>query len=119
MRTGTPLSEDIDRLLRDFPWAAFQYGDVTQALARLAVDPMDSCGLLVLYDKHLSDFRKSVVRWIKRDSAIRSRAVISVLLGVAKHAREYDPRTMNAGDWIRDSAETEARRLGRWISSRR
>lgn len=92
---------------------------VAQALARLAVDPKDATGLLLVYEKHRKDFRDCAIRWLKCcNPKLYSRATLNILLRVAERAHEYDPRTMNAADWIKQSAAIEARRIHRQLARR-
>lgn len=92
-------------------------GDM-QALARLAVEPTDAFGLLVVYQKHRVDLRDAVIRYMRVDPRIYRRAIINVLLGIARHAHQYDPDLMDAAEWIRCAAASEARRLRRVIENR-
>ena len=82
-----------------------------QALARLAAEPTDACGLIVLYQKHRIDLKDAVIQHMRVDPRIYKRAIINVLLGVARRAREYRPEAMDADEWIRRAAMLEACRL--------
>lgn len=114
------------------PWrSTVKYGDPdleliefrrmgdAQALARLAMEPSDACGLIVLYQKHRVDLRDAVIQYMRVDPRIYRRAIINVLLGVAKRAHEYDPGAMDASQWIRCAAASEACRLRRALEDRR
>lgn len=82
-----------------------------EALARLAAEPTDACGLIVVYQKHRIDLKDAVIQHMRVDPRIYRRAVINILLGVAKRAHEYNPGAMDAAEWIRCAAASEARRL--------
>jgi len=83
----------------------------TQALARLAVEPTDAFGLLVVYQKHRVDLKDAVIQYMRVNPRIYRRAIINILLAVARRAHEYDPKVMGAAEWIRGAAVSEARRL--------
>jgi hypothetical protein len=89
-----------------------------QALARLATEPTDACGLIVVYQKHRIDLKDAVIQHMRVDPRIYRRAVINVLLGVAKRAYEYDPGMMDASEWIKCAVVSEACRLRRILESR-
>ena len=89
-----------------------------QALARLAIEPTDACGLIVVYQKHRIDLRHAVIQHMKVDPKIYRRAIINVLLGVARRAHEYDPGVMDPSEWIKCAAVSEACRLRQALEDR-
>ena len=91
----------------------------SQALERLASEPTDACGLIVVYQKHRTDLKDAVIQHMRVDPRIYRRAIINVLLGIAKRAREYDPGVMDASEWIKHAAISEACRLRQALEARR
>ena len=89
-----------------------------QALARLATEPTDACGLIVLYQKHRIDLKNAVIQHMRVDPRIYRRAVINVLLGVARRAYEYEPGGMDPSEWVKCALISEARRLRRALEDR-
>ena len=88
-----------------------------EALLRLSLDPTDASGLMVIYERHRLDLEDSAIRWLRRDPKVYPRAIINILIGIARRAPEFDPLRMEASDWIRNSANDEARRLRQLIQS--
>jgi hypothetical protein len=82
-----------------------------EALQRLTADPRDARSLIAIYERHRLDFKETTIRWFGRDRELQKRALNQILLAIARQARTYDPRRMDAADWIRECAETEAFRL--------
>jgi hypothetical protein len=81
------------------------------ALLRLAANPQDARALVTVYDSCSTDVKASAIRWFGRDNEVRNRAVNSILAAIGRQARSYDPRSMNATEWVRRVADDEARRL--------
>lgn len=102
----------------DLDLAEYRRMDDTQALARLAREPTDAFGLLVLYQIYKVDLRQAVIQYMRVDPKVYRRAIINVLLGVARHASQYDPEAMDAPQWVRCTAGAEARRLRQVLDDR-
>jgi hypothetical protein len=81
------------------------------ALLRLAANPQDACALVAVYDTSGNHLKASAVRWFGRDVELQSRAVLNILVAIARQAGSYDPQTMSAGEWVRHCADAEARSL--------
>jgi len=81
------------------------------ALLRLATNPQDACALVAVYDAHLNDLKASAFRWFGRDAEVRDKAINSILAAIARLAKTYDPQSMDAAEWVRRCADSEARRL--------
>ena|SRR5439155_12340730 len=81
------------------------------ALVRLARNPQDACALVAVYDLSGNHLKASVVRWFGWDGELRSRALLSILAAIGRQAGNYDPQSMDAGKWIRQCGNAEARRL--------
>ena len=124
-------SQCLKTAFRWFPRrSAVRYGDPdleliefrrmgdAQALARLATEPADACGLIVVYQRHRVDLKDAVIQHMRVDPRIYRRAIINVLLGVARRAHEYDPGVMDASEWIKCAAVSEACRLRQALEDR-
>ena len=81
------------------------------ALLRLATNPQDACALVAVYDAHLNDLKASAFRWFGRDAEVRDKAINSILVAIGRQAGTYDPQSMEAAEWVRRCADSEARRL--------
>lgn len=81
------------------------------ALLRLAANPRDACALVAVYDASGNHLKASAVRWFGRDVELQSRAVLNILVAIARQAGTYDPQSTDAAGWVRNCADTEARRL--------
>jgi len=81
------------------------------ALLRLATDPQDACALVAVYDASGNHLKASAVRWFGRDVELQSRTVLNILVAIARQAGTYDPQSTDAAEWVRNCADTEARRL--------
>lgn len=81
------------------------------ALLRLATNPKDACALVAVYDAYGNALKASANRWFGKDSAVRAKAINSLLAAIARQAPTYDPLSMHIGEWVNRCAETEARRL--------
>jgi len=81
------------------------------ALLRLATNPRDACALIAVYDLYGNHLRASTVRWFGRDTELRSRAVLSILVAIGRQAGTYDPQSMHVAEWVSRVADAEARRL--------
>ncbi len=81
------------------------------ALRRLAANPQDACALVAVYDASGNHLKASAVRWFGRDVELQSRAVLNILVAIARQAGSYEPESMNASEWVSRLADAEARRL--------
>ena len=76
------------------------------ALVRLATNPQDACALVAVYDLSGNHLKASAVRWFGRDRRLRSRALLSMLVAIGRQAETYNPQSMDAGQWVRNSLRT-------------
>jgi len=81
------------------------------ALLRLAANPQDACALVAVYDASGNHLKASAVRWFGRDVELQGRTVLNILVAIARQAGAYDPQSTDAAEWVRNCADTEARRL--------
>ena len=86
-------------------------GKHRQVLSRLAVDPKDAGALVALYEDHEVEIRAAAVRWLGKNRELCEEAVHNILVAIGRQAPTYDPRAMDAADWIFQRADAEARRL--------
>src|SRR5260370_41893164 len=82
-----------------------------EALLRLAANSQDACALVTVYDSYGTDLKASAVRWFGRDAEVRDKAINSILVAIGRQAGAHDPQSMNASEWVRRVADSEARRL--------
>ncbi len=61
--------------------------------------------------------KASAVRWFGRDLELQSRAVLNILVAIARQAGSYEPQRMNASEWVSRLADAEARRLREAVDS--
>lgn len=88
-----------------------------QVLRRLAIDPRDAEALVALYEDHELEIRAAASRCFERDHELARKAVNSILAAIGRQAGSYDPRSMDASEWIQQCAEAEARRLREALDS--
>ena len=81
------------------------------ALLRLAKNPRDACALIAVYDLCGNHLRASTVRWFGQEAELRSRAVLNILVAIARQAGSYAPQSMNVSEWVYRVANAEARKL--------
>jgi hypothetical protein len=82
-----------------------------EALQRLAVDPSDARALIAIYEHHRVDFPEAAMRWFGRKGQLPKRAVNELLVAVVQRAKSFDRGHMDATDWIKKCADSEAQRL--------
>lgn len=82
-----------------------------QVLRRLAVDSKDAGALVALYEDSEVEIRAAAVRWLGKDRELCERAIHNILVALGRQAPAYDPQSMNVGEWVRQCADSEARRL--------
>src|SRR5260370_5128074 len=78
------------------------------ALLRLAANPQDACALVTVYDEYGDDLKASATRWFGRGPEVRNKAIKSILAAIARLAKTYDPQSMDAAEWVRRCADSEA-----------
>lgn len=88
------------------------------ALLRLATNPRDACALVAVYDEYGDVLKASAARWFGKDPEVRSKAVNSILVALARQAGSYDPQSMDAAQWVSRVADAEARRLREALDGR-
>jgi hypothetical protein len=105
-RLPAPLSE-IHTLRPGMPlWSATAEGIID----RLRKDPDDSLSLIIFYEKNRRELELSALRWFGRGEQSK-KAVVNILVAVARRAREFDSQTTSPSDWIRNTVDAEGRRL--------
>jgi hypothetical protein len=67
--------------------------------------------LVAVYDASAKQLKESAVRWFGWDVELQSRAVLNILVAIARRAGSYEPESMNASEWVRRLADSEARKL--------
>jgi len=82
-----------------------------EALFLLAIEPKDAGALVTIYDNQSRRLRRTATRLFGRDPEVAARVVNSILVAIGREAATYDPQTMSAGEWVRQCAAAEARRL--------
>jgi len=82
-----------------------------QVLCRLAVDPRDGEALMVLYEDHEGEIRTAAIRWFENNRDRYEQAIHNILVAIGRNAGSYDPQSMDAAEWVRQSADDEARKL--------
>lgn len=88
-----------------------------EALLRLAANPQDACALVTVYESCGTDVKASAMRWFGWDVELQSRAVLNILVAIARQAGSYEPESMNASEWVSRLADAEARRLREAVDS--
>src|SRR5882724_12260531 len=79
-------------------------------LRRLADDSRDAEAVVALYEIHAKQIKESAIRWFGRDLEVRNKAINSILAAIVRQAGSYDPQSMDAAQWVRNCADTEAKR---------
>ena len=82
-----------------------------EALLRLAANSRDACALVTVYDEYGDDLKASAAHWFERGPEVRNKAINSILAAIARQAKTFDPQSMEAAEWVRRCADSEARRL--------
>ena len=83
----------------------------TQMLSRLATDPRDAEALISVYEHYEREIRAAAISWIGNKRGLYEQAVNTILVAIGRRAHSYDPQSMDAAQWVRNCADTEARRL--------
>src|SRR5258707_749576 len=84
---------------------------VGEALGKLAADSRDAGALIAVYDEYSEDLKASAVRWFGRNPEVRNKAINNILAAIGRQASNYDPESMDAAEWVRQCADTEAKKL--------
>ncbi len=87
------------------------------ALLRLARNPQDACALVAVYEACGNRLKGTAVRWFGKDPEIRAKVINTILAAISRKAPDYDPESMDAAQWVRKCADTEARRLREALDS--
>src|SRR6266851_3650305 len=80
-------------------------------LRRLAMDPKNANALMALYESHEFEIRAAAIRWFGNNRNIYEQAIHNTLVAIGRNVRSYDPESIDATEWVRRCADTEARRL--------
>ena len=83
----------------------------TQVLSRLATDPRDAEALICVYEHYEMEIREAAISWFGYKRGLYEQAVNNILVAIGRQAGSYDPKSMDAAQWVRNCADTEARRL--------
>jgi hypothetical protein len=121
----TPAVRDVPRARR-LPTPSFEShtlrpgmplwsATAEEMIDRLRKDPDDSLTLILFYEKNRREIELTALRWFGRGERSK-KAVVNILVGVARRAREFDGETMNPSDWIRNTVDAEGRRLHSVVS---
>jgi DNA-directed RNA polymerase specialized sigma24 family protein len=82
-----------------------------QGLKRLAMDPKNANALMALYENHEVEIRAAAIRWFGNNRDLCEQCIHNILVAIGRNAGTYDPQSTDAGEWVRNCADTEARRL--------
>ena len=82
-----------------------------QNLRRLAMDSKNANALMALYENHEGEIRAAAIRWFGNNRDQYEQAIHNILVTIGRKTRTYDPKSMNAAEWVRLCADSEARRL--------
>ncbi len=83
----------------------------TQMLDRLATDPRDADALISVYEHYEREIRAAAISCFGNKRGLYQQAVNNILAAISREAGSYDPQSMDAAQWVRNCADTEARRL--------
>ena len=83
----------------------------TQMLGRLATYPRDAEALISVYEHYEREIRAAAISWFGNKRGLYQQAVNNILAAIGREAGSYDPQSMDAAQWVRKCADTEARRL--------
>lgn len=90
-------------------------GSADEIIDRLRENPDNSLSLILFYENYRPELERSALRWFGKGEQAK-KAVVNILVGVARRAREFDSETMCPVDWIRNTVEAEGRRLHRIVT---
>jgi hypothetical protein len=82
-----------------------------QMLSRLATNPRDAEALISVYEHYEREIREAAISWFGNKRCLYGQAVNNILVAIGRQAGSYDPHFMDAAQWVRNCADTEARRL--------
>ncbi|SRR6266436_6534991 len=83
----------------------------TQMLRRLATDPRDAEVLISVYERYEREIRAAAISCFGNKRGLYEQAVNNILVAIGRQACSYDSQSMEAGEWVRHCADSEARRL--------
>ena len=83
----------------------------TQMLSRLATNPRDAEALISVYEHYEREIRAAAISCFGNKRGLYQQAVNNILAAISREAGSYDPQSMDAAQWVRNCADTEARRL--------
>lgn len=108
-----PTSSSESHTLR--PGMPLWSATAEEMIDRLRKDPDDSLTLILFYEKNRREIELTALRWFGRGERSK-KAVVNILVAVARRAREFDSQTMSPSDWIRNTVDAEGRRLHGTVS---
>ncbi len=82
-----------------------------QGLMRLAMDPKNANAPMALYENHEVDIRAAAICWFGNNRDLCEQCIHNILVAIGRNAGTYDPQFTDAAEWVRNCADTEARRL--------
>src|SRR6267154_2094157 len=85
-------------------------GRAKDALGRLKVNPRDAVAVMDFYETCGRELQEVAFRYFAKNQ-LGKKAVLNLLVAVVSRAWGYDPRSMNASEWVSRMADAEARRL--------
>jgi len=80
------------------------------ALVRLRSNPRDSVAVMTVYESCSRELQEVAVRHFAKNQ-LGKKAVLNLLVAVVSCVWSYDPRSMNASEWVSRVADAEARSL--------
>jgi DNA-directed RNA polymerase specialized sigma24 family protein len=83
----------------------------TQMLSRLAIDPKDAQALMSVYERYEREIRAAAISWLGNKDGFHDQAVNNILVAIGRQAGSYDPKSVNASEWVNQVVNAEARRL--------
>jgi hypothetical protein len=86
-------------------------GTDQELLRRLLADPRDAEALMSLYEDHEVEIRAAAGRWFGGNRELCKQCIHNILVAIGRNAGTYDPQSTDAAEWVRNGADTEARRL--------
>ena len=80
------------------------------ALRRLRVNPRDAVAVMEFYETCGRELQDVAVRYFGKNQ-LGNKAILNLLVAVVSRAWSYDPRSMNASEWLSRVADAGARSL--------
>jgi hypothetical protein len=66
---------------------------------------------MALYENYEYEIRAAAIGWFGNNRDHYEQAIPNILVAIGRNAGTYDPRCMNATEWVSRMADAEARRL--------